>query len=191
MLGLVSEMFPGTDDPGNIDRTFLEPACGSGNFLVEILRRKLAFVTTGRYGSGEDYEHAVLRCLASVYAIDICHDNVDESRHRMRSVIDAHVDKDPTAEVVSTAFADAAEVVLQTNVIRADALADGHAIELVEYQPGPAGTFMREWSWLDPAAKEPTLFTVSVPRRDQRPIHYSELSRHPGPVLAASLRGAA
>jgi hypothetical protein len=51
MLDLVPDMFPTEEDPGNTDRTFLEPACGHGNFLVEILRRKLTYVTTSRYGS--------------------------------------------------------------------------------------------------------------------------------------------
>jgi len=42
MLDLVPDMFPSNDDPGNTDRKFLEPAAGSGNFLEEILRRKIA-----------------------------------------------------------------------------------------------------------------------------------------------------
>lgn len=37
MLDLVAEMFPSQNDPSNTDRTFLEPACGSGNLLEEIL----------------------------------------------------------------------------------------------------------------------------------------------------------
>ena len=65
MLDLVPDMFPSATDPGNTDRTFLEPACGHGNFLVEILRRKLEYVTPRRYGRGERFEHRVLRCLAS------------------------------------------------------------------------------------------------------------------------------
>lgn len=94
MLDLVPEMFPREADPGNTDRTFLEPACGSGNFLEEILRRKLAFATTRRYGSGERYEHRILRCLASVYGIDINIDNVQESRDRLRAVINSHLAND-------------------------------------------------------------------------------------------------
>ena len=45
MLDLMPDMFPTSDEPGNHDKTFLEPACGSGNFLEEILRRKVATVT--------------------------------------------------------------------------------------------------------------------------------------------------
>ena len=98
MLDLVPGMFPSVGDSGNTDCTFLEPACGHGNFLVEILRRKLAYVTPRRYGRGERFEHRVLRCLASVYGIDISEDNVGESRERMRSVISGHVEDHLGAE---------------------------------------------------------------------------------------------
>ena len=71
MLDLVPDMFPSEEAPDNLDKTFLEPAAGHGNFLVEILRRKLAAVAPARY-RGEEYEHRILRCLASIYGIDIC-----------------------------------------------------------------------------------------------------------------------
>ena len=41
MLDLVPDTLPSAEQPENHDRTFLEPACGHGNFLMEILRRKL------------------------------------------------------------------------------------------------------------------------------------------------------
>jgi hypothetical protein len=63
MLDLVPDMFAAGDDPDIHDRTFLEPACGSGNFLDEILRRKLHTVTASRYSTAELFEHRVLRCL--------------------------------------------------------------------------------------------------------------------------------
>ena len=44
-------------------------------------------MTPRRYGRGERFEHRVLRCLASIYGIDISADNVHESRERLRSVI--------------------------------------------------------------------------------------------------------
>src|SRR4051794_35853101 len=83
MLDLVSAAFPTSTNPGNTDSTFLEPACGHGNFLVEILRRKLQFVTPRRYGRGERFEYRALRCLASIYGIDVSEDNVLESRARL------------------------------------------------------------------------------------------------------------
>jgi hypothetical protein len=184
MLDLVPDMFPSASDPGNTDRTFFEPACGSGNFLEEILRRKLAFVTARRYGRGGRYEHRILRCVASIYGIDISSDNVHEARDRMRAVINSHLD-DLNTQVVSPEFADAAEVILATNLIGGDTLADASAIELVAYRPGRAGTFTREWSFLDAEVGVVDLFSTLPRKRDERPLHYSELRAHPGPAPAA------
>ena len=58
----------------NIKSTFLEPACGNGNFLVEIYARKLERCKDEKDG---------LKALASIYGIDIMPDNVAESRVRL------------------------------------------------------------------------------------------------------------
>lgn len=58
----------------NVDSTFLEPACGNGNFLVEILERKLKLCKEPK---------DIARALKSIYAIDIMQDNVEESRKRL------------------------------------------------------------------------------------------------------------
>src|SRR5262245_1868950 len=59
MLDLVPDMFPSPERPRDIGRTFLEPACGAGNFLVAILDRKLEFVKFGRlYRSVATFESA-------------------------------------------------------------------------------------------------------------------------------------
>lgn len=180
MLDLVPEMFPSERDPGNTDRSFLEPACGSGNFLVEILRRKLRFVTPQRYGRGERFEHRALRCVSSIYGIDISDDNVDEARQRMRLIVVEHLDAhavDSTLEL-----AGALKAILRTNVLRADTLVDAASVELIEYRPGDAGTFLREWSRpLDPTRGELSLFSPP-PRSDEVPVHYSALERQIGPT---------
>jgi len=187
MLDLVPDMFPCPDDPGNTDRTFLEPSCGSGNFLVEILRRKLRYVTPRRYANGEDFEHRILRCVASVYGIDISADNVDEARERMRSVIVEHLVEHAGSDEATQGFREAVPAILETNVICGDALVDAAEIELVEYRPGAAGTFIREWSRpFDPSADEPNLFSADV-HRDEVPIHYSDLGCQTGPVVADPL----
>lgn len=191
MLDLVAGMFPSAADPGNTDRTFLEPACGSGNFLEEILRRKLAFVTAQRYGRGERYEHRILRCLASSYGIDISADNVAESRNRLRALVNAHLDRGLDSDPASAGFVSAAEVVLETNIVQADALADVSTIELIDYRPGPGATFIREWSCIDAEERMPDLFSPA-PRRDEAPVHFSDLSAHPAPVtVPEALEGAA
>jgi hypothetical protein len=188
MLDLVPDMFPSAGDPGNTDRTFLEPACGHGNFLVEILHRKLEFGTPQRYGRGENFEHRVLRCLASIYGIDICDDTVRESRERMRSTTGAHVKEHLGVDGSTAGFDEAVEAILKTNVICANTLTDAAEIELVEYRPAGGGAFIREWSHpLDPAAGEPNLFSLP-PRRDEVPLHYSELARQTEPTAADSIQ---
>jgi SAM-dependent methyltransferase len=185
MLDLVPDMFPSARDPGNTDRTFLEPACGHGNFLVAILCRKLRYVTPQSYGRSERFEHRILRCLVSVYGIDICDENIRESRERIRALIGGHVEEQLGDEPASS-FADAVEAILATNIICADSLAEAAEIELVEYKPDTGGTFIREWSRpLDPVANEPNLFSLP-PRRDEVPVHYSELSHQTAPTVADS-----
>lgn len=185
MLNLVPGMFPSEDDPGNTDRKFLEPASGSGNFLEEIMRRKLAFVTAYRYRQLPVYEHRILRALSSIYAIDIDPDNVQECKDRLQAVISSHLDNDLNTRVVSEGFASAAGVILETNIVCADTLKDAHAIEFIDYQPGRRGTFVREWSPLEtPGGNQLDLF--SRRHRDEAPVHYSELCKWPGPVSAAT-----
>ena len=185
MLDLVPIMFPSETDPGNTDCTFLEPACGHGNFVVAILARKLRWVTPRRYGRGERLEHRMLRCLASIYGIDISAENVAETRGRMRALADEHLAANDATKV-TRGFREAFDAILATNLIQADTLADAAEIELVAYEPGPNGTFIREWSRpLDPAADEPNLFTLP-PRRDEVPVHYSELTRQIEPTVADS-----
>ena len=110
MLDLVPDMFPNAEDPRNTDRKFFEPAAGSGNFLEEILVRKLAFVTRERYQTGQQYEHRILRALASIYAIDIDAENVAESKDRLRSVIISHLDNDLNTCEATAGFVGAVDI---------------------------------------------------------------------------------
>ena len=66
-----------------IDSRFLEPACGDGNFLAEVLRRKLDVVGK-RYGKSQlEYERYAFVAVSSVYGVDIMQDNVEECRERL------------------------------------------------------------------------------------------------------------
>ena len=71
------------DETERIDSRFLEPACGDGNFLAEILKRKLAVVRK-KYGKSPlDYEKNSLLAASSIYGVDILQDNVIACRARM------------------------------------------------------------------------------------------------------------
>ena len=66
-----------------IDSRFLEPACGDGNFLAEVLSRKLAKVKKLYSKSVYDYERYSILALSSIYGVDIMKDNAEECRARL------------------------------------------------------------------------------------------------------------
>ncbi|GAB4329635.1 MAG: type III restriction endonuclease subunit M [Calditrichia bacterium] len=71
-----------------IDSRFLEPACGTGNFLVEILSRKLR-VVEARYAKSQlEYERYAILAVSSIYGIDILEDNAEECRERLFKTFD-------------------------------------------------------------------------------------------------------
>ena len=71
-----------------IDSRFLEPACGNGNFLAEILRRKLRAVEARYKRSAADYEKYAVLAVSSIYGVDILRDNVEECRKRLFALWD-------------------------------------------------------------------------------------------------------
>lgn len=72
-----------SDECNRIDSRFLEPACGDGNFLAEILGRKLAVVKKKYKKSVIDYEKNSLLAVSSIYGVDILADNVAACRERL------------------------------------------------------------------------------------------------------------
>lgn len=72
-----------SDECSRIDSRFLEPACGDGNFLAEILSRKLAAVKKKYKKSVIDYEKNALLAVSSIYGVDILADNVVACRERL------------------------------------------------------------------------------------------------------------
>lgn len=69
-----------------IDKTFLEPACGNGNFLVELIERKLS-ILLGDKTSTDEYELQSIHAISTIYGVDIQADNVVEARERMYNII--------------------------------------------------------------------------------------------------------
>ena len=76
------------DETERIDSRFLEPACGDGNFLAEILTRKLEVVKRKYKKSTLDYEKNAVLVISSVYGVDIMQDNVLACRDRLFKIWD-------------------------------------------------------------------------------------------------------
>jgi len=71
-----------------IDSRFLEPACGTGNFLEEILRRKLEIVEKRYKKNQPEFERYAILAVSSIYGVDILKDNVSICRKRLYSMFD-------------------------------------------------------------------------------------------------------
>ena len=71
-----------------IDSRFLEPACGNGNFLAEILTRKLATVKKLYKSNPYDFDRYSVLAVSSIYGVDIMQDNTDECRKRLYKIWD-------------------------------------------------------------------------------------------------------
>ena len=73
----------------NIDSRFLEPACGNGNFLAEVLRRKLN-VVENRYAKSQiEFERYAILAISSIYGVDILEDNAVECRSRLFKIFES------------------------------------------------------------------------------------------------------
>lgn len=104
-----------------IDSRFLEPACGTGNFLAEVLRRKLNSVKR-QYGKlSSDYEKYSVLAVSSIYGVDIQQDNVEECRNRMFDIWDKEYRKNCKA-ACSDECQEAVRYILAHNILCGDAL---------------------------------------------------------------------
>jgi hypothetical protein len=120
-----------------IDSRFLEPACGSGNFLVPVLQRKVATVGA-RYGKSDfEKRHHALLALMSIYGIELLADNVAECR---TNVLEVFVDA--VGVNVDDEWYAAAVNVLAVNIVHGDALS------MTTREANPQPITFAEWSYL-------------------------------------------
>ena len=130
------------DDAERIDARVLEPACGSGNFLVAALTRKLRTVQSQHSGSDFAKRHYALFSLMCLYGIELLEDNAEECRANLASVFNEFLSVDPDDE-----WASAARTVLSVNIVRGDALTltlpDGGPICFAEWGYLGKGKFQR------------------------------------------------
>jgi hypothetical protein len=111
MLNLVK------DETERIDSRFLEPACGSGNFLVRVLQRKLATVEI-KFGKSEfEKRHYALLALMCIYGIELLVDNIAECRVNLLEIFADYLNLDESDDLYRTA-----SYVLSQNLVHGDAL---------------------------------------------------------------------
>jgi SAM-dependent methyltransferase len=133
MLDLVAQ------ETERIDSRFLEPACGTGNFLAEVLQRKLE-VVRNRYSKSQlDYERYAILAVSSIYGIDILEDNVERCKQRLLALFTSHYNS-IFKETTKAECIRAAEFILSRNIEWGDALT------LMTVGPNPKPIIFSEWS---------------------------------------------
>jgi hypothetical protein len=181
MLDLVKE------ESERIDSRFLEPACGSGNFLVQVLRRKLAAVEF-KYGRSEfERRHYALLALMSIYGIELLPDNIAECRANLIEILAEYLKVDESDELYR-----AASFVLSQNLVHGDAMTmlthAGEAITFAEWGYLGRGRFQRrdfslktltessKWSATNELFAALGKHDIFQPVKDYPPVTVSELA---------------
>jgi len=140
-----------------IDSRFLEPACGSGNFLVQILRRKLAAVESKFSASAFEKRHYALLALMCIYGIELLPDNIAECRAILLEMVAEYLELQQTDELYR-----AAANVLALNLVHGDALtmcaSDGQHIAFAEWGYLGKGKFQRRDFRFDALTQTSALF---------------------------------
>ena len=125
-----------------IDSRFLEPACGSGNFLTHVLRRKLAAVELKYSQSDFEKRHYALLGMMCIYGIELLPDNITECRANLLDIFAEYLGLDEADD-----FYRAANFVLSLNLVHGDALtmkaSDGKPIMFTEWGYLGKGKFQR------------------------------------------------
>lgn len=118
MLDLVREELE--SGPDFVDKTFLEPAAGDGNFLVAILHRKLAAIE--KQYPGAVWPEESLFALASIYGIELLEDNHEDAQEAMlKEFVRFHTSHDVPCDL-QTGLHRAAAFLIDANIVRGDTI---------------------------------------------------------------------
>ncbi|WP_224135027.1 DNA methyltransferase [Candidatus Kaistella beijingensis] len=110
------------DQTERIDATFLEPACGSGNFLIEILHRKLQVLLSKYKNSRTEFDKNLIVAVYSIYGVELLEDNAAECRERLYTKIEADYPKKFKTHEDFTHLMKSVQHILHTNIICGNAL---------------------------------------------------------------------
>ena len=175
------------DESYRLDSRFLEPACGDGNFLIEILRRKLSLLKDIKSQTEKEFKSLI--AVGSCYGIDILPDNAEACRERLFAEVMEQLGK----KDCSGGDEESLRYMLKMNIVCGDALtyrtSEGNPITLCEWTP-IAGSmqFSRrdfQFDFLVTQSHQYSLFdeqgdakSFDEPVRTYPPLHYTQLYRY-------------
>lgn len=103
-----------------LDSKFLEPACGDGNFLCEVLERKMNLVKNMHSKHQVDYEKYIIQVCTSIYGIDLLEDNVELARKRLLDIFNknySNLFKSLNEDIIKSV-----KKIFELNIVQGDAL---------------------------------------------------------------------
>ena len=104
-----------------IDSRFLEPACGDGNFISEILQRKINSNINKNKKNRSIFDANMIICFGSIYGIDLLIDNIEITKERLINVFfdnyQINIGNKPSDDLVNSI-----KHVMNKNIIHGDAL---------------------------------------------------------------------
>ena len=199
MLDLVKQ------ETERIDSRFLEPACGTGNFLVEILRRKLEVVYRQYQRQVSQVQLQSVIAVSNIYGIDIMMDNVVECRQRLLNILCEWYPQAMPGEEVPEELQKVWKYLLERNILWGDALTLCQPVNanatIIEKRDAEPITFS-EWSFISDMVMRkdyhlaalmqaqsqsvPDLFSdlgdeaylPPKPIREYKPIHYLKIATY-------------
>ena len=161
MLDLVKQ------ETERIDFRFLEPSCGDGNFLIEILRRKLAVIEARYKKSRLEYERYCVIGIGAIYGVELLEDNVMDCRERLFAYFDDHYSSLFKNEA-SAEFRETIRFILKRNILWGDAL----TLNTVDGKEAPI--VFSEWSLVEGS---------KIKRRDYTMVNLLAYQPMDGPSL--------
>ena len=132
MVDLVWKEFPKKfPKEKKLTTTYFEPSCGTGNFLVEILERKLKVLPTFKRKQDEHDCYLIL-LVGSIYGIELLEDNTNECRERLFAIVKDYYHKyyakvNPRSKYYKNLMK-AIEIVIIQNIQCGNTLEDTHKI---------------------------------------------------------------
>ena len=177
-----------------IDSRFLEPACGNGNFLIEILKRKLKVVEKKYKNSQVEYERYSVQAISSLYGIDILRDNVENCRNRLSNLLFKEYKK-IFKQNIKEGFIKAVNFILSINIVWGDALSlknekNSKSIIFAEWSFVSGSLIKRtDYSFADLISYQPfeegSLFSdqgekviIPDPKYSYKPTHYLDVENY-------------
>lgn len=186
MLDLVKQ------ETQRIDSRFLEPACGTGNFLVEILKRKLAIVINKYRKNQLEFERFTVIAVSSIYGVDLLKDNAKECRERLLTVF-KQTYTSCFKQNIKQECIDTIVYILDKNILVGDALTllqpDGKPIIFAQWSAVDGSMIKRRDYTLDTLLKnqpieEPNLFSdlgdkafIPIPIKEYKLTHFLKLNQ--------------